>query len=85
MAKKLPSKPKAPKAKASLATWENYERKVAEWKKKCHMIKSDEEKKKRIIEKVRSGKVSAPTHRRRKSAVSGAKRKTAKRKTAKRR
>ena len=49
------------------------------------MIKSDEEKKKRIIEKVRSGKVSAPTHRRRKSAVSGAKRKTAKRKTAKRR
>ena len=39
MAKKLPSKPKAPKAKASLATWENYERKVAEWKRKNASLK----------------------------------------------
>ena len=53
MALKKPKKPKAPKTSASLATWENYKKRLQEWEKKCKDIDSDKKKKDAIIKGTR--------------------------------
>jgi chorismate mutase len=50
--------PKAPKAKASLETWQKYDKKVAEVKKFNNQLVSDDKKKKAVIEKVKKAKAS---------------------------
>lgn len=50
---KLPKKPKAPKASASLQTWENYNTRVKAWEKKVSGIESDKKKKAALIAKAR--------------------------------
>lgn len=50
--------PKAPKAKASLQTWQNYDKKVADVKKHNAQLISDAKKKKTIIEKVKKAKTA---------------------------
>lgn len=52
MAKK-PKKPKAPKASASLQVWENYKKRLADWKKACQKVDSDKKKKSNIIAQAR--------------------------------
>jgi len=48
-----PKKPKAPKASSSLAVWENYKKRLQEWKSKLSKIETDKKKKKTIIEQAR--------------------------------
>jgi len=50
---KKPKKPKQPRTSSSLATWENYMRRVSDWKKKLSKLESDKRRKKSIIEKAR--------------------------------
>lgn len=52
-AKKQPKAPKKPKESAPLSSWENYEDKKKEWKKKCADIKSKAAKKKALIAKLK--------------------------------
>ena len=51
MARKKYKMPKKPKRSASLKTWENYTKKVAEVKKKNAKLESDKKKKERLISK----------------------------------
>lgn len=57
MAKKK-SFPKAPKASASLETWQKYDKKVAEVKKHNAQLESDKRKKKTLVEKIKKVKAS---------------------------
>jgi hypothetical protein len=50
---KLPKKPKQPRVSSSLTTWENYQKRVSDWKKKLARIEADKRKKKSLIEKAR--------------------------------
>jgi hypothetical protein len=81
MAAKLPKKPKAPKQSASLASWQNYDARLKEWKNKCAQIIRDKAAKKSLIERTRKAAASRAT-----GTVSGVRkrRKSAPKKTAKR-
>lgn len=57
MAKKK-SFPKAPKASASLETWQKYDKKVTEVKKHNAQLESDKRKKKTLVEKIKKVKAS---------------------------
>lgn len=48
-----PKKPKAPKQSASLETWQNYEKRVKEWEKKCRAIDQAKAQKKKLIGRLR--------------------------------
>jgi len=50
---RLPKKPKAPKAGASMETWKNYDRRLTEHQKKVAQIKRDRQSKKSLIAKTR--------------------------------
>ena len=51
MAKKYPKKPRKPKASASLKVWENFEKRMKEWEKKCRDIDANVKKKEKIRNK----------------------------------
>jgi len=51
MAKKKPKAPKKPKRSAPVGSWEKYDKRHAEWKKKCHDIDAAEKKKESLIKK----------------------------------
>lgn len=51
--------PKAPKAGASLETWQNYDKKIGDVKKHNQKIESDAKRKKSLIEKTKKAKASA--------------------------
>lgn len=46
---KKPKKPKAPKRTATLKTWENYKKRLADWKKRCAEIEANKKKKEKLI------------------------------------
>ncbi len=52
--KKLPKKPRKPRASASLTTWQKFEQRVKDWHKKCSDIKNAKSKKANIIKKYSS-------------------------------
>lgn len=52
--KKMPKRPKRPKASAGLTTWENYSHRVKEWEHKCSKIHSDHKKKESLMNKFKS-------------------------------
>lgn len=54
MAKKLPKKPRKPKTSASYATWERFNQRVSNWKKKCSDIINAKKKKETLIKKFSS-------------------------------
>jgi len=51
MAKKLPKKPRKPKASASLKSWENFDTRMKNWHKKCSDIKNGAKKKESLMKK----------------------------------
>jgi len=51
MAKKYPKAPKRPKRSASLRTWENYNKRHAEWRKRCSQIDSERKRKENLMNK----------------------------------
>lgn len=51
MAKKLPKKPRKPKASASFNTWQNFDIRFKAWEKKCSDIKNAVKKKETLIKK----------------------------------
>lgn len=53
MARK-PRKPKAPKMSAGLQTWENYYKRLTDWKKRCNELESNKKRKAALIQKARS-------------------------------
>lgn len=53
MARK-PRKPKAPKTTASVQVWENYYKRLQDWKKRCNKIEADKKRKANLIQKARS-------------------------------
>lgn len=54
MARKLPKRPRKPKASASLQTWMNFENRYKAWQKKCSDIKNAKKKKESLIKKYSS-------------------------------
>lgn len=50
--RKYPKKPRKPKRSASLKTWEAYQKRYNEWKKKCSTIDSNLKKKEKLIAKL---------------------------------
>ena len=50
---KKPKRPKAPKRSASLARWEDYKKRLNDWKKKCAKIDADKKKKAKLIDSLR--------------------------------
>jgi hypothetical protein len=50
-AKKLPKKPKKPKAKASLATWERFDQRMKDWHHKVAQLHKDAQHKHNLISK----------------------------------
>lgn len=53
--RKLPKKPKKPRASAGLASWMRFDERVKDWRKKCSEIKSGEKRLATIIKKYASG------------------------------
>lgn len=51
---KLPKRPKAPKASASLTAWENYKTRLTDWEKKVKDIHSAKDKKAKLIKDVKA-------------------------------
>lgn len=49
--KKLPKKPRKPKASASLSTWERFDGRMKDWAKKVSDIKNGHKKKETLIKK----------------------------------
>ena len=49
----MPKKPKAPKKSASLRVWENYERRLKDWKQKVSKIESEKKRKAAIIARAK--------------------------------
>lgn len=49
--RKLPKKPRKPKRSASLASWQNFDARVADWKNKVSQILSERTKKETLIKK----------------------------------
>lgn len=49
--KKLPKKPKKPKANATLKSWEGYDARYKAWEKKCSDIKNGAKKRETLIKK----------------------------------
>ena len=45
--RKYPKKPKMPKASASLTTWEGFQARLKDWKKKCNAIDAAKAQKER--------------------------------------
>lgn len=54
--RKLPKAPKKPRASASLSTWQRYDQRVNDWKKKCTAILSEGKKKESLIKKYSGGR-----------------------------
>ena len=52
---KLPKKPRKPKASASLSTWERFDQRVKDWRKKVSDKKSAKSKKETLIKKYSGG------------------------------
>lgn len=52
--RKLPKKPKKPRASASVQTWMRFEDRVRAWQKKCNEIKAGFKKKESLIKKYSS-------------------------------
>jgi hypothetical protein len=48
---KKPKKPKRPKKSASLAVWENFDKRMREWSAKCKAIEAGVKRKKALTEK----------------------------------
>ena len=59
MARKKPKRPKAPKRSSSLQTWQNYERRLNDWVKKCNQIVGDKKRKAQLIEKIQRKRLAA--------------------------
>lgn len=51
MAKKLPKKPRKPRASASFTAWENFDRRYKAWQKKCTDIKNSHKRKETLVKK----------------------------------
>ncbi len=49
--RKLPKKPKKPKASATLKSWEAYDQRYKDWEKKCSDIKKGFTKKESLVKK----------------------------------
>lgn len=52
--RKLPKRPRKPKANASLQTWQNFDQRVKDWKKKCSDIINGQKKKNALVKKYQS-------------------------------
>lgn len=50
---KKPKRPRAPKSSASYQTWQNYSKRLSDWKKRCSGIVSDKKKKTALMQKLR--------------------------------
>ena len=55
MAKRLPKKPRKPKASASVAAWERFDARVHDWKMKVSHIHSQAKKKEHLMKKYAHG------------------------------
>lgn len=53
--RKLPKKPRKPKASAGLSTWQNFDERVKNWKKKCSDITNGHKKKEALVKKYAGG------------------------------